>query len=151
MPKYNEEIIEINKKHNIVSGILNIVKKRITTETFFIFKKNLSDYLKNLDKYEIKDKKLRQNNFIYVFGKKILKLYNKEMERRSIMSLDSFTDNNGLRKLIYPIIRYSDKLEKIEESKKEENNNIEKMENEKGNKITDSINIKDKDYIKAMK
>ena len=81
--KYNEEVIEMNKKHDIVSGILSIGKKGdLLMKPSLCLKKILPDELKNLDANKIKEKRLRQNNFIYVFGNTILKLYNKEMEKR---------------------------------------------------------------------
>ena len=88
--KYNEEVIEMNKKHDIVSGILSIGKKReLLMKPSLCLKKILPDELKNLDTNKIKEKRLRQNNFIYVFGNTILKLYNNEMEKRK-----KSTENN---------------------------------------------------------
>ena len=81
--KYNEEVIEMNKKHDIVSGILSIGKKgEILLKPSLCLNKILPDELKNLDEKSIREKRLRQNNFINVFGNTILKLYNTEMEKR---------------------------------------------------------------------
>ena len=81
--KYNEEVIEMNKKHDIVSGILSIGKKgELLMKPSLCLKKILPDELKSLDENKIKGKKLRHNNFIYVFGNTILKMYNNEMEKR---------------------------------------------------------------------
>ncbi len=81
--KYNEEVIEMNKKHDIVSGILSIGKKgEILLKPSLCLNKILPDELKNLDEKSIREKRLRQNNFINVFGNTILKLYNNEMEKR---------------------------------------------------------------------
>ena len=82
--KYNEEIIEMNKKHDIVSGILSIGKKgEILLKPSLCLKKILPDELKNMTEQKIKERNIKKkNNFIYVFGNTILNLYNQEMLKR---------------------------------------------------------------------
>ena len=71
--KYNEEVIEMNKKHNIVSSILNIRKKEE-----ILLKPSL--ILKNMDNIEeFQDKK--KNNFVHTFGNYILNLYNEKNKK----------------------------------------------------------------------
>ena len=82
--KYNEEVLEMNKKHDIVSGILSIGKKvDLLNKPSLCLDKILPDELKNMDDLDIKERKLRKkNNFINVFGNTILRLYSIEMEKR---------------------------------------------------------------------
>ena len=62
--KYNEEVIQMNKKHDIVAGILNIRKKEDILMKPSLFLKKIE----NIDKVkEIKPKK--KNNFVEAFGK----------------------------------------------------------------------------------
>jgi hypothetical protein len=57
--KYNEDIIQINKKHILVSGLLNLVKKgEILSKPSLCLKRILPDELKNMDyKNEAEKKK----------------------------------------------------------------------------------------------
>ena len=82
--KYNEEVLEMNKKHDIVSGILSIGKKAdLLLKPSLCLNKILPEDLKKMDMPEIKERKFRKkNNFIHVFGNTILRLYSIEMERR---------------------------------------------------------------------
>ena len=71
--KYNEEVIEMNKKHNIVSSILNMRKKEeILLKPSLILKK-----MDNIEEFEYKKK----NNFVHTFGNYILNLYNEKNKR----------------------------------------------------------------------
>ena len=74
--KYNEEVIEMNKKHDIVSSILSITKKeQILLKPSLFLKK-----LENMD--EIKEMKQKKNkNFVYTFGNYILNLYNEKFKK----------------------------------------------------------------------
>ena len=69
--KYNEEIIEMNKKHRLVNSILNIRKKEeILLKPSLFLKKN-----ENINVAEIKQKK---KNFVNTFGNYVLNLYYKK-------------------------------------------------------------------------
>jgi len=136
--KYNEEVIEMNKKHDIVSGILSIAKKgELLMKPSLCLKKILPDELKNMDENKVKEKKLRKNNFIYVFGNTILNLYNKEMDRRK----KSFENKSQNR----PNINSCDSGDKIEEA-----SNINKNDNKNNNTIINK-DIKKEEIINNNK
>ena len=82
--KYNEEVLEMNKKHDIVSGILSIGKKAdLLLKPSLCLEKILPEDLKKMDEPKIKERQFKKkNNFINVFGNTILRLYSIEMERR---------------------------------------------------------------------
>ena len=84
--KYNEEIIEMNKKHDIVTSILNIRKKEdILLKPSLFLKK-----IENINKVgETKDK--NKNNFVTAFGNYILNLYE---QNKKEMSNDKSIKNN---------------------------------------------------------
>ena len=80
--QYNEEILEINKKHILVSSIFNISKKgEILNKPSLCLKKILPDELKNLDYQKEKEKNERRKNSINQIGNVILKLYYKGLEQ----------------------------------------------------------------------
>jgi len=69
--KYNEEVIEMNKKHRLVNSILNIRKKEeILLKPSLFLKKN-----ENITEGGIKQKK---KNFVNTFGNYVLSLYYKK-------------------------------------------------------------------------
>ena len=76
--KYNEEIIEMNKKHSIVSEILSIRKKEEV-----LLKPSL--FLKKMDNINILEEETpkNRNNFISTFGKYIINLY-KEKNKKDV-------------------------------------------------------------------
>ena len=116
--KYHEEVIEMNKKHNIVTSILNIRKKEEV-----LLKPSL--FLKKMDKVEeIKDKK--KNNFVHTFGNYILNLYNekykKDENNSNILNNNSckVDENiNNINEFINKNENSSITITKHEESKKE--------------------------------
>ena len=68
--KYNEEVIEMNKKHDIVTSILNMRKK----EDFLLKPSLFLKKIENINKVgEAKDK--AKNSFVTAFGNYILNLY----------------------------------------------------------------------------
>ena len=133
--KYNEEVIEMNKKHDIVSGILSIGKKGdMLLKPSLCLKKILPDELKNMDEQVIKEKKFRKNNFIYVFGNTILNLYNKEMAKRK-SSIENTENSGSIDKCNYnsldnPVENKNDNINIT----KEESKNVSK-DNQKKSKI----------------
>ena len=144
--KYNEEVLEMNKKHDIVSGILSIGKKgELLLKPSLCLKKILPGEFKNLNEQTIKGKKIKHNNFIYVFGNTILNLYNKEMERRKknfeniklIGNIDkSYNKSNEEKKEIKPNDQIIDN--------KNENNTTNNNETDKTDKnYTTTINNED--------
>ena len=76
--KYSEEIIQMNKKHDIVSGILQIRKKGE-----ILLKPSL--FLKKMDKMDIIEEMKSNNNksnFVSTFGNYILNLYNAKNKKK---------------------------------------------------------------------
>ena len=87
--KYNEEVIEMNKKHELVSSILSIRKKEdiLLKPSLFLQK------IENINKVgEIQDK--NKNSFVTAFGNYVLKLYEQNKKE------NSNENNNKIRKKI---------------------------------------------------
>ena len=81
--KYNEEVLEMNKKHILVSSLFGIgAKAQILLKPSLILKKILPDELKKMNYQEEKEKKERKKNSINVIGNVILKLYYNGLERQ---------------------------------------------------------------------
>ena len=73
--KYNEEVIEINKRHILVSGLLNLVKKgEILNKPSLCLKKISPEELKNMDYQKEKEKKKKKKNLININKKTIKKI-----------------------------------------------------------------------------
>ena len=80
--KYNEEVLEMNKKHILVSSLFGIgAKAQILLKPSLILKKILPDELKKMNYQEEKEKKERKKNSINAIGNVILNLYYKGLER----------------------------------------------------------------------
>ena len=96
--KYNEEVIEMNKKHDIVSSIFNLGKKgEILLKPSLCLKKILPHELQNIDERVEKGKRSRQKNFINVFGNYVLDLYYKYIEKRR-ESIEFIEDTESIEK-----------------------------------------------------
>ena len=81
--KYNEEIIEMNQRHILVSGLLNIVKKgAILKKPSICLKRILPEELKNMDYEKEKEKKNRKKNLISLLGNAVLNMYYKTIEKQ---------------------------------------------------------------------
>ena len=92
--KYNEEIIEMNKKHDIVSEILSIRKKEeVLLKPSLILKK-----MDNSNKLEEETPK-NKSSFISTFGNYIINLYKeknkKDINEKRESNLNNNTDNNN--------------------------------------------------------
>ena len=122
--KYSEEIIQMNKKHDIVSGILQIRKKGE-----ILLKPSL--FLKKMDKMDIIEEMKSNNNksnFVSTFGNYILNLYNAKNKKNVNEKKDSNFNNN------------SDNNNSNSENKKEDNKNvINQIINENEEVIDDTI------------
>ena len=122
--KYSEEIIQMNKKHDIVSGILQIRKKGE-----ILLKPSL--FLKKMDKMDIIEEMKSNNNksnFVSTFGNYILNLYNAKNKKNVNEKKDSNFNNN------------SDNNNSNSENKKEDNKNvINEIINENEEVIDDTI------------
>ena len=119
--KYNEEVIEMNKKHDIVSGILNIKRKEDILLKPSLFLKKMD----NINKLR-ESRQKKKNNFIYTFGNYILKLYkernknNVNEDKNSNLKSNKNKDNKN---------NDSDK-EKNKNKKEEHKNNINELIND---------------------
>jgi len=122
--KYSEEIIQMNKKHDIVSGILQIRKKGE-----ILLKPSL--FLKKMDKMDIIEEMKSNNNksnFVSTFGNYILNLYNAKNKKNVNEKKDSNFNNN------------SDNNNSNSQNKKEDNKNvINEIINENEEVIDDTI------------
>ena len=116
--KYNEEIIEMNKRHILVTGLLNLVKKKgeMLNKPSLCLKRILPEELKNMDYKKEKEKKNRKKNFIALLGNAILNLYYKNKDK---FSAEGSTDH----------------LEEKEEKTKAETNENKEKEKEKKNNL----------------
>ena len=93
--KYNEEVIEMNKRHDIVSSIFNLGRKgEILMKPSMCLKRILPGELKNVEEEKEWGKTDRQKNFINVFGQQILNLYHQEMEKRKKRKSCEFIENS---------------------------------------------------------
>ena len=93
--KYNEEVIEMNKRHDIVSSIFNLGRKgEILMKPSMCLKRVLPGELKNVEEEKEWGKTDRQKNFINVFGQQILNLYHQEMEKRKKRKSCEFIENS---------------------------------------------------------
>ena len=81
--KYNEEVIEMNQRHILVSGLLNIVQKgEILNKPSLCLKKIVPEELKNMDYQKEKEKANRKKSLINLIGNAILNLYYKAIEKQ---------------------------------------------------------------------
>ena len=95
--KYNEEVIEMNKKHILVTGLLNIVKGEIITKPSLCLKRILPEELKNMDYKKEVEKKIRKKNLINLIGNAILNLYYKTLEKQK-KEKENNQKNNKIKK-----------------------------------------------------
>ena len=125
--KYNEEVIEMNKKHDILISILNIRKKEdILLKPSLFLKK-----IENINKVgETNDK--NKNSFVTAFGNYILNLYE---QNKKEMSNDKSLKNNKLE----IINNLSNELINEEGKTKQLKNNDKKLENKTINNTREVI------------
>ena len=138
--KYNEEVLMMNKKHDIVSSIFNLGKNgELLLKPSLCLKKFLPHELQNIDERVEKEKRSRQKNFINVFGNYVLDLYYKDIEKRR------------------ESIELIEETESIEKNKVSINVNIDEQEdNRKKNKFksrqkSDDILKEETNYLKKYK
>ena len=122
--KYNEEVIEMNKKHDIVSTILNFRKKEdILLKPSLVLKK-----VENINKVgEIQEK--NKNSFVNTFGNYVLNLY--EKNKKDSINENTLPKNNNLEENekdnIIESVNYLENKENNEPLKK----SIKQVENKK--------------------
>ena len=157
--QYNEEILEINKKHILVSSIFNISKKgEILNKPSLCLKKILPEELKNLDYQKEKEKNERRKNSINQIGNVILKLYYKGLEQLKKEKEEKEKAEKGQKEKIEVKIGKKEERENKtakKESKKDVNKEIntdktEKKE-EKDDKKEKEIKIEKNDLFKKFK
>ena len=123
--KYNEEVIEMNKKHDIVSSILSIGKKGdLILKPSLCLKKIKPDELQKIDHNEIKEEKSYKNSFISVFGNLILNLYKRQKQKKEN------EENSGQLERINSNIP-EDEEDNENKKKSENDNDCNKNENNK--------------------
>ncbi len=102
--KYKEEVIGMNKRHILVSGLMNLVKKEeILIKPSLRLKRILPEELQNMDYKKELEKQNRKKNFINLIGNAILNLYYRTLEERKKKNNDNIEnecneDNNGKKK-----------------------------------------------------
>ena len=79
--KYNEEVLEMNKKHVLLSSLFGI-KAQILLKPSLILKKILPDELKKMNYQEEKEKKERKKSSIKAIYNVLINLYHKGLERQ---------------------------------------------------------------------
>ena len=149
--KYNEEVIEMNQRHILVSGLLNIVQKgEILNKPSLCLKKILPEELKNMDYQKEKEKANRKKSLINLIGNAILNLYykaiekqKKEKEEKEEKEKNKEIKNNNDKELITKLNNINKEKEK-EKIKEENINNLNKSDIIKNN----NNNRKDNDLKK---
>ena len=151
--QYNEEILEINKKHILVSSIFNISKKgEILNKPSLCLKKILPDELKNLDYQKEKEKNERRKNSINQIGNVILKLYYKGLEKQKKEKEEKEKAEKGQMEKIEVMIGKKEEKEN-KTAKKEEKKDIKKeiKTEKKEDKKEKTIKIEKIDLSKKFK
>ena len=94
--KFNEDVIEMNKKHVLVSGLISLVKKgEILNKPSLYLKKILPEDLKNMDYKKEMEKEKRKKNIINLIGNAILNLYYRNIEKRKEDEKENKKKTNG--------------------------------------------------------
>ena len=151
--QYNEEILEINKKHILVSSIFNISKKgEILNKPSLCLKKILPEELKNLDYQKEKEKNERRKNSINQIGNVILKLYYKGLEKQKKEKEEREKAEKGQMEKIEVMIGKKEEKEN-KTAKKEEKKDIKKeiKTEKKEDKKEKTIKIEKIDLSKKFK
>ena len=87
--RYNEEILEINKKHILVSSLLNIGKKaEILLKPSLCLKKILPKDLQSMEYKIEKAKRDRKKDSIFKIGQILLELYHRGLERQKMEKME---------------------------------------------------------------
>ena len=136
--KYNEEVLELNKRHILVSLFTIGKKGDILLKPSLCLTKILPEELKNMDYQKEKEKKQKKKNSINQIGNIILNLYYRGLERQK---KEKEEEKQKLEK--------SEKsFEKINKNDKKDNimEKIEKLD-KKDNKTDKKINIEKNDKI----
>ena len=133
--KYNDEILEMNKRHILVTGLLNLVKKKgeMLNKPSLCLKRILPEELKNMDYKKEKEKRNRKKNFIALLGNAILNLYYKNKDKFSAkVSTDHLEEKEEKTKA-------ETNENKEKEKEKEKKNNLEIDHNKDSNNFENVI------------
>ena len=134
--KYNEEVIEMNKKHDIVSSILSIGKKGdLILKPSLCLKKIMAKELQNIDYKEIKEERHHKNSFISVFGNLILNLYNRKKQKK-----ENEENSGNLERCNSNIHEEEDENKNENENDNNIDNNNENVNNENNNEELNNNN-----------
>ena len=126
--KYNEEVIEMNKKHDIVTTILNLRKK----EDILLKPSLVLTKIENINKVgEMPEK--NKNTFVNTFGNYVLNLY--EKNKKDANNENTLTKNNNIEEN-----ENTNTIESIHEIENKEHigKNKKQMENKK--KVNNTTN-----------
>ena len=125
--KYNEEILELNNKHILVSSIFNLSKKDMLLKPSLCLKKILPDELKNMDYQKEKEVSERKRRSIFSIGKIFLNLYYRGLERQKKEKEEKEKAEKEKKEK-----EEKEEKEKEEKEKKEKKEKEEKEKKEKG-------------------
>jgi len=152
--KYNEEVLELNKRHILVSLFTIGKKGQILLKPSLCLKKILPEELKNMDYQKEKEKKQKKKNTINQIGNIILNLYyrglerqKKEKEEKQKLEKSEKSINDEKINKIDKKDNIIEKIEKIEKLDKKDNKTDKKIYNIEKNDKTDKI-CKIQNYIK---
>ena len=127
--KYNEEVLELNKRHILVSSLINIGKRReLLLKPSLCLKKILPDEFKSMNYQEEKEKRERKKNSIVQIGNIILNIYYKAKKEQKNENKEDKEDKN--ESIDINENKFKKKNIIINKSRKNK-------ENEKNNKIQD--------------
>ena len=141
--KYNEEVLEMNKRHILVSSLFNIGKKaEILLKPSLILKKILPEELKSMNYQEEKQKNQKKRNSINLIGNIILNMYHRASEKQK-------KENNGTEMKVNDKKDNNESGEKTKEENKEEKKENEGKENEE-NKKEDKTKLTVRDKIERI-
>ena len=141
MTQYNDEILEMNKRHILVSSIFNIMKKGdVLLKPSLILKKIHPDELKHMDFQKEKEIKERKKKSIHIIGNIFLNLYYKGLEQQKKEKEEKEkAEKEKVEK---------EKVEKLEKEKAEKDK---KDENDKKNKKNSSAKIEKLEKIPKIR
>lgn len=117
--KYNEEVLELNKRHILVSSIFSIIKKgEILLKPSLCLKKILPEELKNMDLQKEKEKRDKKRNSITQIGNIFLNMYYRGLEKQKLEKENQRKDEENEEKM-----NKQKKTEQVEIEKTDQNQN----------------------------
>ena len=132
--KYNEEVLELNKRHILVSSIFGIRRKGdILIKPSLCLKKILPEELKTMDYQKEKEKKIRKKNAIIQIGTIFLNMYYRGIKNKKKVEENEkqIQENQEKQETQVKQEIQEKKGKEKEKDKKEEKNKIKKGEKDK--------------------